>query len=234
MIPKRIHYCWFGKGNLPKKAQKCIDSWKKYCPDYEIIEWNEDNIDFEMNAYMSWCYKHQKWAYLSDFVRLIVIEKNGGIYFDTDVELIRRPDELLQYDAFYGFENNNYVATGLGFGAIKGHPTVVSMIKQYLELKYTADGNIELIGCPRLNTKALLEHGLKLNGNKQMLDGAVILPADYLNPYDDVTGILDKTENTISIHWYTKSALTKKEIIRNRLTRPLHRFFGVNCFKRRK
>ena len=231
MIPKKIHYCWFGRNSLPGKAKRCIVSWKKYCLDYEIIEWNEENFDFDKSPYLRWCYEHQKWAFLSDLARLIIVYENGGIYFDTDVELIRCPDELLKYDAFYGFENNEYVATGLGFGAIAGHPTVLSMIEQYSVIKKNADGNMEMIGCPRLNTKALLTHGLKLNGKKQEIDGAVILPVDYLNPYDDATGRLIKTSNTISIHWYSKSALSKKQILRSKLTRPFHRVFGTDCFR---
>ena len=92
MIPKKIHYCWFGKGQKPKLAEKCIESWKKYCPDYEIIEWNEDNFNLDTNGYTRYCYSNKKWAYLSDFVRLCVVEEYGGIYFDTDVELLKKPD----------------------------------------------------------------------------------------------------------------------------------------------
>lgn len=234
MIPKKIHYCWFGRNPLPRKAEKCIESWRKFCPDYEIIEWNEDNFDFNRNPYLRWCYEHRKWAFLSDLARLIIIYENGGIYFDTDVELIRCPDVLLRYKAFYGFENNDYVATGLGFGAVAGQQTVLTMIEQYTDLKRDKNGDIEMVGCPRLNTKALLDHGLKLNGEKQEVLGAVILPSDYLNPYDDATGRLNKTENTVSIHWYTKSALTKRQILRSKLTRPFHRIFGTDCFRRRK
>lgn len=234
MIPKKIHYCWFGKNPLPQKAEKCIASWKKYCPDYEIIEWNEDNFDFDKSPYLRWCYEHKRWAFLSDLARLIIVYENGGIYYDTDVELIRCPDELLEHDAFFGFENNEYVATGLGFGAAAGHQTVLSMIEQYLDFKEDENGDIKMIGCPTLNTKALLCYGLKLNGQKQEVGGAVILPADYLNPYEDATGRLNRTSNTISIHWYSKSALSRKQIIRSRLTRPFHRIFGTDCFRRTK
>ena len=118
MIPKKIHYCWFGRGEKPKLARKCIESWKRYCPDFEIIEWNEDNFDVTKYAYSKYCFDNKKWAFLSDFVRLIVIYENGGIYFDTDVEVIKSLDNLLQYEAFYGFENEDYVATGLGFGSV--------------------------------------------------------------------------------------------------------------------
>ena len=111
MIPKIIHYCWFGRGEKSKLAQKCIDSWKKYCPDYEIIEWNEDNFNIEMNGYTRMCYNQKKYAFLSDYVRLLVVEQYGGIYFDLDVELVKSLDDLLKHEAFFGFETDEYVAS---------------------------------------------------------------------------------------------------------------------------
>ena len=105
MIPKKIHYCWFGRGEKPKLAQKCIASWRKCCPDYEIIEWNEDNFDVNRNGYTRYCYANKKWAFLSDYVRLAVVLEHGGIYFDTDVELLKSPVPLMQHEAFFGFEN---------------------------------------------------------------------------------------------------------------------------------
>ncbi len=100
MIPRKIHYCWFGRGEKPRLAQKCIASWKKYCPDYEIIEWNEDNFDVNRNAYTQMCYKEKKYAFLTDYLRLLIVEEHGGIYFDTDVEAVRSFDELLDNPAF--------------------------------------------------------------------------------------------------------------------------------------
>lgn len=234
MIPKTIHYCWFGRGEKPKLAQKCIASWKKYCPDYEIIEWNEDNFPIDQYPYAQYCLNTKKWAYLSDFARLVVVREHGGIYFDTDVELLRAPDELLQYEAFYGFENDANVATGLGFGAVANHCTIVAMERQYLNMEPNSDGTFPVTGCPKLNTQALLPFGLKLDGSHQNIAGAEILPADYLNPYDDPTGRLDITHNTFSVHWYSKSALSKSSVLRSKLTRPFHRMFGVDCFSRLK
>lgn len=230
MIPKKIHYCWFGRGKKPKLAHKCITSWKKYFPDYEIIEWNEDNFDVYGHPYTKYCYENKKWAYLSDFVRLKVVCENGGIYFDTDVEVIKTFDKLLNYDAFYGFETDNYVATGLGFGAVRHHKTVKAMLQQYDDMQPDKQGRYRLTGCPALNTAALIPMGLELNGKRQVVEGAVILPIDYLNPYDDPTGKMNKTKNTYSIHWYSKSALDKKAILRSNITRPFHRIFGKNCF----
>ena len=119
MIPRIIHYCWFGGKEKPADAKRCIDSWKKKCPNYEIIEWNEDNFNINKYPYAKFCYENKKWAFLSDFARLVVVSEYGGLYFDTDVEIVKSFDDLLKYDAFYGFENNENINTGEGFGAIK-------------------------------------------------------------------------------------------------------------------
>lgn len=232
MIPKKIHYCWFGKGKKSKLTKRCIESWKKYCPEYEIIEWNEDNFNLNQHPYLRWCYENQKWAFLSDFARLLIIKQNGGIYFDTDVELIRSPDILLQYSAFFGFENNENIATGLGFGAEANHEIIVEMVNVYLNIKRNSDGSYPLIVCPALNTQALIPFGLLLNGKRQNIRGAEILPVEYLNPYNDQTGVMKKTDNTISIHWYSKAWLDKKTILRSKITKPFHRIFGVDCFRK--
>jgi hypothetical protein len=230
MIPKKIHYCWFGRGEKPELAKKCIASWKKFCPDYQIIEWNEDNFDLNCNEYVRYCYANKKWAFLSDFVRLVVVNEHGGLYFDTDVEMVASPDGLLGYEAFYGFENNTAVNTGQGFGAVAHHPTVEAMIRQYLALSPDAQGLFPVVACPELNTNALLSLGLVLDGRRQNVAGAEILPSDFTNPYDDATGRLNKTANTVSIHWYCKSWLSPWMRLRSNLTRPFHRIFGVDCF----
>ena len=220
MIPKKIHYCWFGRGEKPKLDQKCIASWKKYCPDYEIIEWNEDNFDINTNAYTKMCYDQKKYAFLTDYLRLLVINEHGGIYFDTDVEVVRNFDDLLDCGAFFGFETNEFVNTGEGFGAEAGNEIVKQMIKEYDQL---LDGKHGMIGCPRLNTDALLKFGLVQNGKYQTVANAVVYPADYFNPYDDLTGIMKKTENTYSIHWYGKSWMDKKTVLRSKISKPFHR-----------
>ena len=231
MIPKIIHYCWFGRNEKPKLAVKCIKSWEKHCPDYTIKEWNEDTFDIDAYPYARYCYLSKKWAFLSDFVRLVVVEKEGGLYFDTDVELLKNPDELLQYDAFYGFENDKTVASGLGFGAVPGHVTVQKMKEIYLNMIPDEEGKYPVVSCPALNTEALLDLGLKQNGCYQVIHGAAIFPVDYLNPLNDQTGEIKKTQNTISIHWYSKSWISRGARIRSRITRPFHRIFGVDCFR---
>lgn len=228
MIPKTIHYCWFGGKEKPEKAKKCIASWKKYCPDYEIIEWNESNFDVNQNGYTRMCSEEKKYAFLSDYARLVIVETHGGIYFDTDVEVIRNIDDLLEQEAFYGFESDEFVNTGVGFGAEAHQESVRLMLAAYDSY---VDGTKGTITCPALNTQALEPVGLKKNGQRQKIAGATIYPVEYFNPYDDTTGRLKKTKNTYSIHWYSKSWLDKKTIIRSRLTQPFHRVFGVDCFQ---
>lgn len=229
MIPKKIHYCWFGRGEKPKLAQKCIASWKKYCPDYEIIEWNEDNFDVNCNPYTKMCYEQKKYAFLTDYVRLVVVAEHGGLYFDTDVEAVKNFDDLLGYDAFFGFETNDYINTGEGFGAKKACKVVEMMISEYDQL---LDGLHGVIGCPILNTNTIKRFGIDLNGRSQHKNGIAVFASDYFNPYDDPTGVLKKTEHTYSIHWYGKSWLDKKTVLRSKLTKPLHRILGSDFFHR--
>ena len=238
MIPKKIHYCWFGKGEKPKLAKKCIASWKKYCHDYEIIEWNEDNFDINTNEYTKWCYENKKYAFLSDYVRLLVVYRHGGIYFDTDVELIRNPDFLLENQAFFGFETdgnefsspkNAETNTGLAFGSVASGLALEAMLKEY---ELLLDGKHGVIGCPKLNTEALVKLGLKRDGSYQEFPWGTVYPKEYFNPYESTTGVLNKTENTVSIHWYMGSCLTTRQKIRSVISKPLHRIFGVDLFKK--
>lgn len=228
MIPKIIHYCWFGRGEKPKLTQKCIASWKKHCPDFEIIEWNEDNFDVNMNGYTRMCYRQKKYAFLSDYARLRVVSEHGGVYFDTDVELLRPIEHLMNCDAFFGFETPEFIASGLGFGSIPHGTAIESMLSEY---DTYLDGEHGTAGCPILNTSALVKLGLKRDGSFQDLSGTIALPVDYLNPYESNTGRLNKTANTVSIHWYSASWMSRKQLMRQRITRPLHRIFGTDCFK---
>ena len=242
MIPKKIHYCWFGRGEKPALAKKCIASWKKYCPDYEIIEWNEDNFDVGLNDYTKMCYAQKKWAFLSDYVRLWVVHRYGGLYFDTDVELVRNPDFLLENQAFFGFETEisnsknavsnsglafGSVASGLAFGSVASGLALEMMLKEYDPLM---DGQHGVIGCPELNSKALEKIGLVRDGSYQEFAWGTVYPKEYFNPYESATGVLNKTKNTVSIHWYMGSCLTKGQLLRSKITRPIHRIFGKDCF----
>jgi hypothetical protein len=229
VIPKKIHYFWFGRGEKPKLAEKCIASWKKYCADYEIIEWNEENFDVNLNGYTTWCYENKKYAFLTDYLRLLIVYEQGGIYFDTDVELLRSPDFLLGHQAFFGFEVDGAVATGLGFGSEAKGAALGAMLAEYQPL---LDGRHGVIGCPILNTNALEKLGLRRDGSLQSFSWGTVLPKDYLNPYESATGKLKKTKNTVSVHWYMGSWLPAKQKIRSFISRPLHRIFGSDFMEK--
>lgn len=236
MISKVIHYCWFGKNPLPKSAKKCISSWKKYFPDYEIKEWNEDNFDVNSNIYTKFCYEHNLWAYLSDYVRLVVMERYGGWYFDTDVEVIRYPREFIDVDALFCWEPTYWVNTGLGFAAKAHHKALIPMMRIYQDysleqLEKRFKETKSLTGCPRMNTNQLLKLGLIQNGLLQQFsvdgDSVIVLSSDYMCPFDDITGEIKKTSNTFSIHWYTKSANSKYAFLKSKLSRPFHRLINL-------
>ena len=228
-IPKIIHYCWFGGKPLPKLAVKCKRSWEKFFLDFEIKEWNERNFDVNAHPYTKYCYEHRLWAYLSDYVRLAVVEREGGLYFDTDVEVVKYPQDLLTNNrAYFGWETPQYINTGLGFAAEQHHPAVQAMLMMYEGL--VEDGKYmyeKMQGCPQLNTQALDTYGLVRNGSIQKVCDAIILPIDYLCPFCDATGELRKTENTISIHWFSKSPHGKIAAWKMKFTRPIHRWFGT-------
>ncbi|MDO4622111.1 MAG: glycosyltransferase [Eubacteriales bacterium] len=220
MIPKKIHYCWFGGKELPKLAKKCIASWKKYCPEYEIIEWNESNFDIDTNPYTRMCYDTKKYAFLTDYIRLVVVERYGGIYFDTDVELLKSPEELLNNNGYIGFETKEYINTGMGFGSVAHGQMVRAMLAEYDVL---LDGMHGVIGCPQMNTHALTKLGMLRNGEMQTTVDYTVYPIDWFNPYDVSTGWLKKTRNSISVHWYAGGGVSKAAYIRSKLARPLHR-----------
>jgi hypothetical protein len=206
MIPKTIHYCWFGCAPLSSLALKCIESWKEHCPNYEIKEWNESNFDININKYMSEAYEVKKWAFVSDVARLWVILNNGGVYLDTDVEIIKPIDELLNNDMFIGFENYDYLNTGLGFGAVKNFYLIKKMLDIYNDLLFIkSDGCFNTIPCPVYNTEIMKQEGFIINNTKQIMNNVLVLPKEYLCPKDGLTGIINQTENTFSIHHYDSS-----------------------------
>ena len=172
MIPKIIHYCWFGRGEKPELAKKCIASWRKSCPDFEIREWNEGNCDYLSIPFMAEAYAAKKYAFVSDVMRLIVLEQYGGVYFDTDVEVLRDITPLLNDEGFIGFENDRYVTSGQAMAMAAHQPVVQVMIEEYKKLHYVQpDGSIAPVGCPHLNTDVLERFGLERNGQEQVVAG---------------------------------------------------------------
>lgn len=206
MIPKKIHYCWFGNGQIPEKDRKCIESWGKMCPDYEIIRWDESNYDVNKNQYMKEAYEAKKWGFVPDYARLDIIYEHGGIYLDTDVELIKNLDELLTCEAFMGFEDGIHVSPGLCIAAEKHHEAIKSLMSIYDGRKFICDdGTLDLTPSPIMNTEMLIQMGLETNNELQIVNGITIFPKDYFCPKDYKSGKLNITDNSYSIHWFNAS-----------------------------
>lgn len=214
MIPLKIHYCWFGRNPKPKLAEKCVKSWKKHCPDYEIIEWNEDNFDIsQCPLYVRQAYEKKKWAFVTDYVRLQVVYEHGGIYMDTDVELKKTLDPLLIHKAYFGFEDGECVNSGLGFGAVAGHPVLRKMMDDYRGISFIKeDGSFDSTPCPQRNTQIFLDYGLKQDDSRQIIgEDILILPSVYLCPISYHTKERTYSSKTISIHWFDASWQTESE-----------------------
>ncbi len=203
-IPKTIHFCWFGGKPLPDLAQKCIASWKKFCPDYEIKEWNENNFDIDTYPYAREAYDHKKFAFVTDVVRLYALYHYGGIYMDTDVELVKNIDDFLQYEGFSGFESPTKIPTGL-MASIKNHPLVREWLEEYNGLHFIKeDGTFDLTTNVIRITNTCLKHGFIPNGELQAVDKFMFFPTEYFCPIH-FSEEINLTKNTYSIHHFEAS-----------------------------
>lgn len=245
MIPKVIHYCWFGRNPLPESAVKCIESWRKFMPDYEIKEWNEDNFDVNIIPYTAEAYSVGKYAFVSDYARFWVLYHYGGVYFDTDVEVIKPMDDIIEKGPYMGVEvmckilpedliGYPMVNPGLGVGA----PTGMEFYKKVLDFYAGAhflreDGSIIPGTVVAHTTRLLVKEGLQKQEELQQIAGMNIYPLDYFNPFDDLTGRLTITERTRSIHWYARTWQQRPPFV-HWLSRMVHRVVGNNIYKLRK
>lgn len=229
MIPKTIHYCWFGKKPLPKSAKKCIKSWRKYFPDYEIKEWSEDNFDVNIVPYTSEAYEAKKYAFVSDYARLWILYHYGGVYFDTDVEVIRPMDDIIKRGPFMGCENEAAdmrvasVAPGLGLGV---HPRLglyKDLLDYYSRIHYKlSNDSHNTATIVTITTNYLVDKGLKAINSIQEIGGVYIYPKEYFCPKDYVTGKMELTKNTYSIHHYDASWLPWYVVIEHQICYGLH------------
>lgn len=212
-IPKTIHYIWLGRNPKPKSVLKCIESWKKYCPDYDIIEWNEDNLDISSHLYSKQAYDMKAWAFATDYFRLWVVYTHGGIYLDTDVQIVKSFDPLLENKGFIGFESEAYINTGLGFGAEAGNAFLAENMRVYQSLAFiNSDGTFNRRPAPEYTTEIAKAHGLTNDTGKiQTVLDMTCYPSAYFAPKDYFTGRLQVTKNTYSIHHYDSSWFTGAE-----------------------
>lgn len=212
MIPKIIHYCWFGGNPLPKLAKKCIRSWKKYCKGYEIREWNESNFDLSSAPlYVRQAYEAKKWAFVTDYVRLYAMTKYGGIYMDTDVEVVAPLDAFLHHQAFSGFEDMVHIPTGI-MACEKDFPLFEEFLRYYDDATFLKpDGTHDLTTNVIIMTKIVGKYGFEPNGQYQNIQGFALYPRDVFCPMEPATRIFHKSTNTTTIHWFSASWFTPEQ-----------------------
>lgn len=233
IIPKKIHYCWFGRKPLPEDAVRCINSWKKYCPDYEIIEWNEDNFDCSRINYTQDALSEKKYAFVSDYARFYILYHYGGVYLDTDVEIIKPINHIIEKGNFLGCENyakegSRYyvlrVNPGLGMGMAKNNSFCNEMLTIYDHLSfYNDDGSLNLKTIVDYTTEELVKRGLRNVDEIQMVGDVYIYPKDYFCPIDHVND-LKITDNTVSIHHFAGSWLPKRKRVKTLVIKLLGSF----------
>lgn len=212
--------------------QQCIESWKKYFPEFTIKEWNEDCFDINCIPYVRQAYDSKKYAFVSDYVRFWVLYRYGGLYFDTDVEVVKAFGALLEEEAFAGLETEEFVAPGLVLWCREqGNEILKEMLDLYNKTAFIKDdGALNTLTVCVYFTEALRKHGFVSGNTKQKCGAFTIYPIDYFCPFDDLTGLMNVTGNTVSIHWYQKTWMSKKQKFSNRVSRILHRIFGVYFF----
>lgn len=221
MVPKTIHFCWFGKNPIPDEYKKYMETWKTFCPDYEIMEWTEDNFDVTENVYCKEAYEAKKWAFVSDYARLKIIYEHGGVYLDSDVELIMNLDPLLKDGkGFIGFQDEYQVNTGIGFAASPKDPIIKSLLDVYENRHFKMeDGSFDPTPCPASNTVPLIEQGLVIGEESQkriqQIGDMIIYPSNYFCPISwDNKNHIKITNNTYSIHHFSSSWMDEKASLR--------------------
>ncbi|QGQ47222.1 glycosyltransferase family 32 protein [Metabacillus sediminilitoris] len=207
-IPKTIHYCWFGGKEKPEIVQKCMKSWKQNLLEYEIIEWNEENFDINCNVYVREAYHSGKFAFVSDYVRVYALYNFGGIYLDTDVEVFKSFDEFLHHESFWGFEQENYIATST-IGAVKGNSLIKLFLDSYKEKAFIKeDGSYDDLTNVAIVTNIFKNYGVEMNGEYKEISGiGAVYPQTYFSPFDYINCRKFITENTYAMHHFYKSWL---------------------------
>lgn len=212
IIPKKIHYCWFGKKEIPENLKRYIDTWKKKCCDYEIIRWDESNYDVTKNKYVQKAYMCQKWGFVSDYARLDIIYNEGGIYLDTDVELLCNLDRFLVDEAFFGCSGELCINTGVGFGAIKRHSFIKELRDVYHSMSFCKeDGKMNLWPCTEYQHPVFKKHGFTLRNTYQNRNGIAIYPSEVFSPLGIAGNYNNFTKRTVSIHHGELSWISEEE-----------------------
>ncbi|MFC0269952.1 glycosyltransferase family 32 protein [Metabacillus herbersteinensis] len=232
-IPKIIHYCWFGNNEKPEIVKKCIHSWREHLSEYKIIEWNEKNFDLNFNSYVKEAYEASKYAFVSDFVRVYALYHFGGIYLDTDVEVYRPFDDLLFHESFWGFEQENFIATST-IGAVEGNNLIKLFLDSYSEKHFLRnDGSYDDLTNVAIITKILEDMGLKADGHYQKIEGmGTFYPQTYFSPYDYINCRKFISNNTYAMHHFYKSWLPPRARFNSNVKKALSKVIGGNNIAR--
>jgi mannosyltransferase OCH1-like enzyme len=236
MIPRMIHYCWFGGNSLPESAQKCIASWKKHFQDYEIKEWNESNYDVYKIPYTTEAYNAKKYAFVSDYARFDILYQYGGIYFDVDVEVIKSFGKILEDTGFIGMEALGNIAAGLGVGCNAGLGVVKEILEHYAIAYFLSENKINkynLTTVVERVTEIFIKKGFNTKSNEiQKVAEFTIYPPEYFAPKHFRTGVIKITENTYSIHHYDGSWFSEREKIRIKRIQRFKKILGDGLFSK--
>ncbi len=222
-IPKTIHYCWFGGGDIPDYLQACIKTWREKCPDFEIIRWDESNYDISKNIYMKEAYSCKKWGFVPDYARLDIIYQFGGIYLDTDVEVLKNLNDLLNDDCFFSVEYCGNINLGSGFGAIEGNSLIKEMCDVYQNKHFVdRNGKMDLRPCQHYQNPVFHRYGFSTQNVYQHIGKQVIYPSEVFCPVGLYTGFEHFTERTYAVHHHNLSWVSEQEKIeRNALKKMM-------------
>lgn len=202
-IPKKIHYCWFGGKELPDFLQECMESWNRYCPDYEILRWDETNYDFNKYEYTRQAAAHKKWGFVTDVARLDILYRYGGIYLDTDVKLLKPLEDFRYQKGFVGVERWGNINSGGGIGAVPNHPMIREMLDYRLQFPFVMeDGSFNIETNGLYETKPFLRHGMRIDNSLQIINDMTVYPASVFHPYDYMSCEENVKEHTVSIHYF--------------------------------
>ena len=226
-IPKIVHYCWFGGKEKPDSVKKCIESWKKFLPDYQLVEWNEDNFNIEKLQYTKEAYAAKKYAFVSDVARIEALYQYGGIYMDTDVEVLKTFTPLLDARCILGMEEKGYVATSF-MAFEKEHPLVKQFLNLYENISFL-DKNGQIITGTNVAklTNLFIEKGfVQENYYQELEEGIKIYPKEFFSPYDYINCHYNITENSYCVHHFSVSWMSKKEQVKKEIKKQLSKILG--------
>lgn len=229
MIPKKLHYCWLG-GDKPIFIQNLVNSWAQICPDYEIIEWNETNYDFTKNRYMKEAFDAKDWGFVPDYARLDIVYNHGGIYLDTDVKILRKPDDLLYQKNFFISDCSFQVALGNGFGARRGDPIVKELMDYYDTVSFKLkDGSLNKLSSPIHQYNVLKKYGMEINDQFQTVHGANIYPM-IMSGTCVHTMQMRKSEKSFFAHFGTTTWMGNKVLESRKKIRDFIHYEGLENY----